>query len=243
MKEILSVNNEYIKYLLKLKEKKFRQQEKKFLIEGYHLVEEAYKANVLKEVLVIDDITAFNNTNKIKVNESIIKKLSSTITPQKIIGVCEINSNSDLIGDKILLLDNINDPGNLGTIIRSAVGFGVTTIIMGPDCVDLYNDKVIRSTQGAIFRINIIVKNLKEIIKKLKEKEVQIIGTSLESSVFLQNIKKPNRYAIILGNEANGIKQELLDLTDLNVKIEISEQLESLNVAVAGSIIMYYLNN
>ena len=243
MKEITSINNDYIKYLLKLKDKKTRIEEKKYLIEGYHLVEEAYNAKVLEEILYIEDFNNFNNISKIKVTESIIKKLSSTVNPQGIIGVCKINNDNIIKGNKILLLDNINDPGNLGTLIRSSLGFEIDTIVMSHDCVDLYNEKVIRATQGAIFKINIVIEDLNESIKFLKTRDVKIIGTALDSAKYLQEIKGINKYAILLGNEARGVKRELLDQTDINVKIEMNNQLESLNVAVAGSILMYYLNN
>lgn len=243
MKEINSLNNEYIKYLFKLKEKKFRNQEKKFIIEGYHLVNEAYKANVLKEILITNDINEYNDISKIKVTDAIINKLSTTVNPQNILGICEIKDNKEIIGNKILLLDNINDPGNLGTLIRSSLGFDISTIVLSPDCVDLYNEKVIRSTQGGIFKTNIIVKDLEQVIDELKAKGINVFGTSLSSSKFLQEFEKEEKYAILLGNEANGVRESLLKLTNKNIKIEINEQLESLNVAVAGSIIMYYFNN
>ena len=243
MKEINSLNNEYIKYLFKLKEKKFRNQEKKFIIEGYHLVNEAYKANVLKEILVTNEINEYNDIPKIKVTEPIINKLSTTVNPQNILGICEIKDNKEITGNKILLLDNINDPGNLGTLIRSSLGFNISTIVLSPDCVDLYNEKVIRATQGGIFKVNIIIDDLEKVIKKLQDNNIKVFGTSLESSKFLQEFKTVNKYAILLGNEANGVKDKLLKLTDENIKIEINEQLESLNVAVAGSIIMYYFDN
>lgn len=243
MKEINSLNNEYIKYLLKLKDKKFRNQEKKFLIEGYHLVNEAYKAKILKEILITEDKDCYKDVSKIKVNEAIIKKLSTTVNPQNILGVCEITLGKEISGTKFLLLDNINDPGNLGTLIRSSLGFSIDTIVLGMDCVDVFNEKVIRASQGSIFKINIIIDDLKNVISKLKEKNIKVYGTSLEASQFLQKIDKSPEYAIILGNEANGVKKELLKMTDQNIKIEINNELESLNVAVAGSILMYYFNN
>ena len=243
MKEINSLNNEYIKYLLKLKDKKFRNQEKKFLIEGYHLVNEAYKAKILKEILITEDKDCYNDVSKIKVNEAIIKKLSTTVNPQNILGVCEITLGKEISGTKFLLLDNINDPGNLGTLIRSSLGFSIDTIVLGMDCVDVFNEKVIRASQGSIFKINILIDDLKNVISKLKEKNIKVYGTSLEASQFLQKIDKSPKYAIILGNEANGVKKELLKMTDQNIKIEINNELESLNVAVAGSILMYYFNN
>lgn len=243
MKEISSVNNEYIKSLHKLKEKKNRIQEKKFLIEGFHLVEEAYKANKLIQILTTKYVSKFESIEQIIVSEPIIEKLSFTKNPQGIIGVCEMNSNNEIKGSKILLLDNVNDPGNLGTLIRSSLGFYIDTIVLSEDCVDLYNDKTIRATQGAMFNINIIVADLKNVIDVLQKQNIKVIGTSLQSSKNLKEIEKIDKYAILLGNEANGVKAELLEKTNFNVRIEMNNKLESLNVSVAGSIIMYYLNN
>lgn len=242
MKQITSINNEYIKYLLKLKDKKNRNIEQKFIVEGFHLVEEAYKTNMLLEILVIEDNNNYPDINKIIVNKAIIEKLSTTKNPQEIIGICKINNNQTIKGNKLLLLDNINDPGNMGTLLRSSLGFGIETIVISNDSVDVYNEKVIRASQGAIFNVNIVYSNLSDIVEELKRKEIKIIGTSLKSSYNLKEIKTYDKYAIILGNEANGVKEELLEKTDINVRIEMNEKLESLNVAVAGSIIMYYLN-
>ena len=241
MKEIKSINNELIKSLNKLKDKKERLKQKKFIVEGYHLVNEAYKTGALLQVFTINSNDNYNVESYL-VNEDIIKKLSLTMNPQGIIGICEIENSNEMIGNRYLILDNVNDPGNMGTLIRSSLGFNIDTIILSTDCVDIYNDKVIRASQGAIFYQNIVICNLEHAIKKLKDNDVQIIGTSLKSSVNLRSIKNKSKYAIILGNEANGIRQNILDMTDVNVKIEISEKLESLNVAVAGSVIMYYLN-
>lgn len=243
MKEISSPNNEYIKYLIKLKEKKYRNSEKKFIVEGYHLVNEAYQANILEEILIVNDIDEYKDISKIKVTEGIIKKLSTTVNPQNIIGICSLNINKNILGERILLLDNINDPGNLGTLIRSSLGFDISTIVISPDSVDVYNEKVIRASQGAIFKTNIIIAPLNDTISQLKEKNIKIIGTSLDASYTLKNFPKPTKYAILLGNEAQGVKENLLSLTDVNLKIEMNNKLESLNVAVAGSIIMYFLKN
>ena len=138
-------------------------------------------------------------------------------------------------------MDNINDPGNMGTLIRSSLGFGIDTIVISNDSVDVFNEKVIRASQGAIFNVNIVYADLLTVIEKLKAQSVKVIGTSLESSVDLKEVGKLEKYAIILGNEANGVKKEILNETDTNVRIKMDSKLESLNVAVAGSIIMYYL--
>ena len=243
MKEITSINNEYIKYLVSLKDKKYRNKEEKYLIEGFHLVEEAYNAGILIQIISTEEIEKYENIEKILVNDKIIEKLASTKNPQNIIGICSFKKNNYQIGNKILLLDNINDPGNMGTLIRTSLGFDIDTIIVSQDCVDIYNEKTIRSSQGSIFHVNIFKSNLINEINKIKEKGIKVVGTSLQSSIPLKRVSNLDKYAIILGNEANGVKKELQELTDLNIKIEINERLESLNVAIAGAIVMYYLNN
>lgn len=240
MIKITSLANSRIKDIARLKEAKYRKVEKMFLVEGYHLVQEAYKSKVLKTVLITDEKDEINGVENILVNEAIIKKLSSTVNPQNIIGICNAKEGM-LKGTRYLILDNINDPGNMGTLIRSALGFNIDTIIVSKDCVDIYNEKVLRSTQGAIFKIEIVEMDLKEAIEKLKCNGIIVIGTTLENSKSLKDLYNINKYAIILGNEANGVKKDILKLTDINVRIDMNKELESLNVGVAGGIIMHYL--
>jgi TrmH family RNA methyltransferase len=136
-------------------------------------------------------------------------------------------------------LDNIQDPGNVGTIIRNAVAFNIDTVVLSEDCVDLYNEKVLRSAQGMNFHINIITENLTEFIIKLKTENYYIYGTDLLSNNELSEIKPKDKFAIILGNEGNGVKKELLDLCDKKLYIEMNNNCESLNVGVASGIILY----
>ena len=236
---IESVNNERIKELIKLKDKKYIKEQKRFLIEGKHLVDEAKKSGLLEEVILLDDNYDFDK--KLIVSEKVMKKLSFQDSLPSIMGVCKIKDNK-LIGSKYLLLDGIQDPGNLGTIIRSSLAFGVDTIVLSKDSVDLYNDKVIRSTQGMIFHINIIRCDLEEVINKIKG-DIKIIGTSLGDSTPLRSIDKLERYALIVGNEGNGVKKEILDLCDDIVRIEMNKDVESLNVGVATSIILYEMSD
>ena len=256
IKIITSINNPYIKELMHLKEKKYRIINKSFLVEGKHLVEEAYKENRLKEIIFINDkdILAFPNVQAIKVNADIIKKLSDTINPQEIMGVCEIK-DIDVDYNKykrILVLDTISDPGNMGTLIRSAIGFNIDLIVCSNDSCDIYNSKVVRSTQGAIFKIPIIYCDLTSEIDKMKKHNFMVISTSLDATMTINEINNCNNnnnsncnnncYAIILGNEAAGVKKEIQTLADVNVIIPINKKLESLNVSVAGSIMMYELD-
>lgn len=242
MKNISSVNNQYIKDLSLLKNKKNRIQENKYIIEGYHLVEEAYKAGVLKEILTTDENITFDIPT-ILVTDAIISKLSSTKEPQGIIGIAEMKKPLWESYSKYLILDDVSDPGNLGTIIRSSAALGIEAIIVSLDTVDEYNDKVLRATQGAIFKIPIFRMNLSDAILKLKQDNVKIIATSLQNSLDLKTIKKPKKFGIILGNEAKGVHPEYLDLADEIVRIEMQNDVESLNVAMSAGIIIYYLMN
>lgn len=238
---IESLDNDKIKYLKKLKLKKYINEENKFLVEGFHLVEEALKKDIVLELILLKNTKINYNGEKTFVSISVMKELSflETITP--VIAVCKKMNNDVLLGNKIVILDGIQDPGNVGTIIRNAVAFNVDTIIFSRDSVSMYNEKVIRGSQGMIFNINIITKDIKEIINELKGKGIKIIGTSLKDSKELSELKKLESYAVIFGNEGSGIKQEILDLCDELVNIEINDKCESLNVGVASGIVLYYL--
>lgn len=235
---INSVSNKKIMLLKKLKSKKYRYLEKLFLIEGEHLVLEAVKKNKLKEIYILDGYDFDINVNKNYVTESVMKVISNLDTIPFVIGLCEIKEDK-IKGDKILLLDGVQDPGNVGTIIRNAVAFNINTIILSDDSVDSYNDKVLRSAQGMNFNINIVITNLKDAILKLKNENYYIYGTDLLASNELSNINIQNKFGIILGNEGSGIKKEILELCDEKLYIKMNENCESLNVGVASGIILY----
>lgn len=238
---ITSLNNDRVKYYAKLlNSKKEREKEKFFVVEGDHLVEEAIKENVVKELLISDmNYDHYLNVDKIYVTQEIMKKICDTVTPQGIIALCSQKKMSDLTTlNRLLLLDDIQDPGNLGTIIRTADAFNFDGIVMSENTVDLYNPKVIRSTQGAIFRVKIIKTDLLQYVNKLISKGVLVYGTSL-NGVNLSEILPRENMAFIMGNEGNGVSKELLDLVNDNVFIEMNGNSESLNVAIASSIIMY----
>lgn len=238
MEKITSLSNNYIKELMLLKNKKIRDEKKEFLVEGFHLVEEAKNFNKLKCVLITNENDRIDGVRNIFVNDAIISKLSSTVNPQKIIGVCHGGYLERIEGDRFILLDNLQDPGNLGTIIRSALGFKIDQIIMSPTCCDCYNEKVVRSTQGGIFKVGLVKQDLLSAISELKNLGVTILGTSLTGEVF-DKLPKLNKYAIILGNEANGVSSVVQEASDYNILIKTESELESLNVGVAGSIMMY----
>lgn len=239
---ITSINNQTIKELDKLKQKKYRDLEQKFLIEGEHLVEEAEKSGVLEKIILLENSEYPSKLEKIYVSKSVMKKLSSLDTPPNIIGVCKMLSRKEL-GKKVLLLDDIQDPGNLGTIIRSSVAFNVDSIVMSLNTVDLYNPKVIRSTQGMIFKINLIKDDLGQVIEKLKSKNIPIYTTNVNGGENIKNINSTDSYGLIMGNEGNGVKDEISTLADRKIYIPMNSKVESLNVSVAASILLYELGD
>ncbi len=250
IKEITSVNNSYIKSLLSLKTKQGRNDANQFIVEGYHLVEEALKHQVLSAVLCTDkeELVKLNVSEKYLVSEQVIKKLSSTKTPQNIIGVVNLKVNQELetIVNKtelrLLILDDINDPGNLGTIIRTSAAFGIDAVIASQETVDFYNDKVLRSTQGAIFKIPLFKGNLIEIISLLKKHNITILGTSLKSSISIKEVEKKVKLAFVVGNEAQGVSDKVLDLCDQNIILPMNNDVESLNVSIAAALIIWEFN-
>ena len=237
---IESINNEQIKEIRKLKDKKYRDESNLFLVEGDHLVKEAYKAGYLVKLILTEDIYDFD-VEKLLVTDKVINSISE-LNNVKVIGVCKKLSNDLDLNKNIVILDGVQDPGNLGTIIRSCTAFNIENIVLSNESVDLYNSKVIRSTQGMIFNINIIRDDLKNTIKFLKDNDYIIYGTNVNNGIDVKDVKKDKKYAIILGNEGNGISEEVNALVDKNIYIKMNEKCESLNVAVSGSIILYELN-
>ena len=236
-----SVQNNRIKEIAKLKEKKYRDQTDRFLVEGEHLIMEAYKSGYLRTLIKEENINFSLDVETLIVNDKVLKYISSLKTSASLIGIC--NKKEDKVtGNHLLLLDNIQDPGNLGTIIRSAVAFNVDTIILGEDCVDLYNEKVIRATQGLIFNINIIVTDLENLISELRQNKYKIYATKVTDGKSLKNIEKSEKFAIIMGNEGSGVKSSLLNVCDEYLYIDMNKKCESLNVGVATSIILYELD-
>ena len=238
---ITSLENNKIKDLVKLQSKKYRDSTNMFLVEGEHLVEEVYKSGLLKEVFVVEDDSFNIDVPTTYVSSDVMKKISTTDTYINVVGLCEKKNSNEIIGNKILLLDDIQDPGNLGTIIRSSVAFNVDTIILSPNTVDLYNSKVLRSTQGMFSHINIITMDLVEAINTIKSKGITVYGTNVNNGEDVRNINDTSSYALVMGNEGNGVHQNIQDMCDKNLYIKMSNNTESLNVGVACSILLYEL--
>lgn len=237
-----STQNEKIKNLRKLNNKKYRDENSLLLIEGEHLVLEAYKKGYLKELLLEENTSLNIDVPTSYLTSNVMKFISELDNPSNIMGVCTKLVEQEELGSKILMLDNVQDPGNLGTIIRSAVAFNIDTIILSDDTVDLYNSKVIRASQGMIFKINIVRKSLLGVIPNLKKQGYKIYTTNVKNGKSLKNVEKVSKFAIIMGNEGLGVKESISSLADDFIYIDMAKDCESLNVAVAASIILYELD-
>ena len=236
MEEIRSLQNEQVKRWTKLHQKKERDRQGRFLIEGEHLLQEAYESGIVETVISLSPRQ--EDVKNVLVTRQVMDKIAGSVSGTSVMAVCRITEKEIRQYERILLLDNVQDPGNLGTMIRSAVSFCFDGVILSDDCCDVYNDKTVRSTQGALFRIPVIRKPLAEAIRELKEKGVRIAALAPAASDPMAEMQEAEKMGFILGNEGNGIRKEILDMADQRVRIEM-DGFESLNVAVAGGIIMY----
>lgn len=229
----LSVNE--LKDLVKLNTSKYREEQNRFIVEGPHLVSEAKNLGILLEAYTISE--AYSGK---MITEAEMKKLSSTATLPPQIGVCRMDLKANL-ANRILILDAIQDPGNMGTLMRSAVAFGFDTIFIGTGSVDIFNSKVIRSSQGAFFKLNYQFGSVCDFIKQ-KLNGYKIYSTDVTKGTDVRKIPYQEKVAIILGNEGNGVSLEVRKLNLDNLHINLKNT-ESLNVGIAGSILMYELGN
>ena len=229
--KIESRQNQKIKDLMN---SKILKENKLFKIEGFHAFEMAKNSGALVGVFSTKEIPNFDGQQYI-VSSSIMESISSAKTPQGIVCVCKYIEEKPLSSSKVLLLDNVSDPGNLGTLLRTALAFGYKDVILKEGCSQ-YNEKVLQSTQGAIFELNILNHFDKEMLK-----DYLVIVTEIKGSVELSKVEKGKKHILVLGNEAHGVSKEILEFADQRVRIDIKD-IESLNVAVAGAIAMYELS-
>ena len=250
MQLITSKDNILIKHICKLKEKKYRNRYCEYVIEGVKLIWEAIQENIkIKSIVVCENAINSDLMKKylkdelqkldyVTVPENIFKLISDVETPQGILAVVEKEEESkiDISKDFILALDDIQDPGNLGTIIRTADSSNLTQILVSKGTVDAYSPKVIRSTMGAIFRVKVIeCEDLKETLKDLRKEKYKIIVTSLKAKKMVYDID----FERSIVNEANGVSKKIYDLADEKTIIPMIGKTESLNASVATGIILY----
>lgn len=247
---IESKENTIYKETKKLKDRRNRNKQKKYLIEGFRLVEEALKAKANIETIfcledtedkTLDIINKYDYKGKVfKLSKNLFLEICETEHPQGLLAVVLMDdTNKALDGEFYLLCDKVQDPGNLGTIIRTAHASGIDGIILTKGTVDIYNDKTIRSTMGSMFYVPIIQDENLSVIKKLKEKGFSIVATSLEGQNDFFDEDLTGKVVITVGNEGNGVSREVYDISDKKVKIPMPGGAESLNVGVATSIILY----
>ena len=247
MEFINSLDNSTIKKIKKLKQRKYREEEKKFLAEGRKFLDFTYTPDL---IILKENFEDFENITtklerfdcrKIVVNDKIFKDLTSQENSQGVILVypyCETNIGK--INNNIIVLDKIQDPGNLGTIIRAADAAGFKDIILSKGSVDCYNEKCVRSSMGSIFNMNIVYMEELQLIQFLKEKKYKFLVTALENNyIEYTDITLNEKNAIIFGSEGNGVSDNFLKAADETVIIPIYGSAESLNVAMASGIILY----
>lgn len=254
MQRITSKDNELIKHIKKLKDKKYRDSNNEFVVEGIKLIQEAIqeRANI-KQIVICEDCEKTEMLSEdlkyeiakqecVYVSEKIFKTISEVSTPQGILAIIEKNNQNteiDYTQDIIVALDDIQDPGNLGTILRTVDSIGLTQILVSKGTADCYNPKVVRSTMGAIFRVRIIeCEDLEKMLKEIKKHKFKIVTTSLQTQNSIYDIDYQKK-VIIIGNEANGVEKNIQDMADEKVKIPMLGKTESLNASVATGIVLY----
>ena len=238
MVEINSLDNELIKKFASLNKKKYRDEYKLFIIDDIDLIRIADDKKLLEYYLYSSKLNTLKNCkNIIKTNDKVLSKLSNLNTIPNGVGICRIEEH-EKYSNKIIALDSVQDPGNGGTILRSALAFDFNTMILSDDSFDKYNEKFIRASKGSFFDESIIRCDIVEKLKELKKQGYKIITADLTSdSININDYKYDDKVVIVVGNEGNGIRKEINQIKDNTIYIPI-HNIESLNVGVAASIIM-----
>lgn len=237
---IHSPQNPRYKQWIKLHSVKYRKQFGLFLVEGEHLVNEAIKKDFVECLLVRESCPFASNIETYELSSQLMDDLCMTHSKEDVIAVCKIKTHDNMQVQRVLVCDRIQDPGNLGSLIRSAVAFGFDAVVCSHEGVDPHQDKVIRATQGAYFYVPILRVKLPEYLKTLKQEGLLLIGTGLSQAISMDAYPSVESFALVLGHEGQGIDSGVLALCDVVLKIDAS-QFESLNVAVAGGILMHHL--
>ena len=252
---ISSISNQQVKEITKLqKQPKYRKASSLFIAEGFKMLKEAAENGCLVKTYISEFVLEKKHESLEwlckefpyeTVSDQVFRQLSGTVTTQGILGIVKQPSYSitDILDDKKhiwLLLDDIRDPGNLGTIMRTAEGAGISAVIMGKGTADLFNPKTVRSTMGAIFRMPFVyVDDITEIIKQIKDNGYSVYGTAMKGSITYDMADYTKGAGIVIGNEANGIQDSVLECITGSINIPMDGKLESLNAAVAAAVVMY----
>ena len=243
--EITSVNNELVKECVKLQQKKYRQSTGKFLLEGYKAIKEACDFGIKLEHVFVENSKIeqykFIKNNIIETNSAVLKKISTTESaPESVAIGVQKDYQIENIGHKVVLLEDIKDAGNLGTIIRSSVAFGAEGIVLYGDCIDLYNPKVVRAAVGNLWKIPVIhITDFAQLEEKFNN--YKRIATLPRANEYLKSFKSAEKMLLMFGSEANGLSDELIRFSTGGLKIEMNKEVESLNLATSVSVILYEL--
>lgn len=246
---IVSKDNSQIKHIRQLNQKKYRDEYKEFVVEGTKIVQEAIEENENIQLIVIcEELLKKAIDTKIYkveyVNKSIFELISDTVTPQGILAVIKEKEPKEITSRVLFALDDIQDPGNMGTIIRTLDAAGIKDLIISKESADIYNPKVTRSTMGAIYRLNVTRENLKSKLLDLKEKGYKIVVTSLATDKYYYDIDYNEKMIIVIGNEGKGVSKEINEIADIKIKIPMLGKAESLNASIATGILAYeYVRN
>jgi len=234
IKTITSKDNSRIKYAASLSNSKYRKENHQFLAEGIKSLELAIRANLVGEVFTTEPLSIDNSISQYIVDMDLIRKISNSINPEGIVFICnEPTYQLSKDAKKIIYLDHIQDPGNMGTIIRTALAFNYDAVIVSDGSVSFYNEKVISSTKGSIFLIPVLSGNLKDYVG-----QYDIIVSSLdEDSVNFKKCKLDKPFVLVIGNEAHGVSEDTLKLATNKVKIPV-DNIDSLNASIAAGILM-----
>lgn len=233
IKFITSRQNSLIKELHELKKSKVKKELNRFLIEGEDLIFLAYEQHQLDLIIALEEQNEYSDIDQYIVPSSIMEYLSNNKSPSKIIGVAHFEEK-EIIGNQIIYLDNVQDPGNVGTIIRTALSFSYSGVVLSNNSCSKYNEKVVQSSKGAVFKLP-IKENIS--LDEFKQKGYQIVSTSLKDAIDYKNVNINDRFVLVFGNEGQGISLETLKKSDLLIKISM-DNIDSLNVAIAAGILM-----
>lgn len=245
----MTLTKNEIKFVNSLQIKKYRDNHQLFTVEGEKLVAELanqslYKVDTLFHTADFEVDSSIRASNTLLISDKDLTRISALKTPNKVLATVKMNTSTTVNSKKpglILLLDNVKDPGNLGTIIRTAEWFGITDIMASPQSVDVYSPKVIQASMGAFYHVNFSYTNLPELITKLKERDFVVAGASLKGSNLYASVFT-KKTALVMGSESHGISEEILKLLDQELLIPQVGQSESLNVGIATGIFLaeYY---
>lgn len=241
---ITSKDNDIIKLALKIKEKKHSKGLKLAFVETIKIVNELYSKNLLKHILVREDkvhlLESFKNVKIDVVSSKLSDMLADTVTTDGVFAICNIPSSKDVDYSKCLILDGLQDPSNIGAIIRSANAFGYKTIF-AINSVYPYTTKCIRSSMGYIFDINYMDISYEDLLELKKNDNITIISADMDGVTIDKVNKDYTNFAIVIGNEGNGVSEKLMEISDKTVSIPMENNVESLNASVSAGILMYLL--